>query len=208
MSKKQLSLIGDTHGKNSQYKAIIKQHPDTIQVGDMGVGFLKWPHGEAYQNPPYDRMVKHNARFIRGNHDNPNVCKNHSQWIADGSVEDGVMFVGGAYSIDKEWRNEGYDWWPEEELTYSDMLKVLEIYDNVRPRVMVTHDGPEFMLNYYLSHHWRISTRTGQFFDRLFEIHQPEIWVHGHHHISFDKNIKGTRFVVLAELEHKIIEID
>jgi calcineurin-like phosphoesterase family protein len=204
--------VGDVHGKFEQYKTIIRNYPDTIQVGDMGVGFRNYPgtwnEGGFQHNPPHYKMVQMNARFIRGNHDNPEECKKHSQWICDGLIEDGVMFVGGAYSIDKDWRLEGYDWWPDEEISYDDMLRILDIYERNKPRVMVTHDGPEFMLNYYLSHHWRMSTRTGQFFDRLFELHQPEIWIHGHHHISFDKVVKGTRFVVLAELEHKFIEID
>lgn len=205
-------FIGDTHGKYGPYKTLMKKYPDSIQLGDMGVGFKKYEGGYYgdedmfHINPPHATMVGANARFIRGNHDNPEVCKRHSQWIADGTVEGDMMFVGGAYSIDKDYRREGYDWWPDEELSHQDMLRVLDIYTNVKPRIMVTHDGPECMLDFYLSHHWRISTRTGQFFDRLFEIHQPEIWIHGHHHISFDREVKGTRFIVLAELEAKWIE--
>jgi len=202
-------FIGDTHGKYGAYKTIIKLYPNTIQLGDMGIGFKKYDSydGESYfTNPPYDKMVQMNARFIRGNHDNPFVCKNHTQWIADGTIEGDMMFVGGAFSIDKDYRREGYDWWPEEELSHIEMLKILDIYVRNKPRIMVTHDAPECMLTYLVSHHMKFSTRTGQFFDRLFEEHQPEIWVHGHHHISFDKVVKGTRFVCLAELEHKVIE--
>jgi len=67
----QATFIGDVHGKYQQYKKLIRSSPSTIQVGDMGIGFRRWPHGEFQTNPPYDLMVETNARFIRGNHDNP-----------------------------------------------------------------------------------------------------------------------------------------
>lgn len=203
-------FIGDVHSKYGPYETIIKKYPDTIQVGDMGVGF-KYTHerfeGDIWApNPPHEKMVKTRARFIRGNHDNPHVCSRHSQWIADGTIEGDMMFVGGAWSIDHAHRKEGYTWWPEEELSHSDMMKIYDIYVRNKPRIMVTHDAPQCMLPYLLSHHMHFSTRTGQFLDRLFEEHKPQVWVHGHHHISFDQEILSTRFVCLAELEHKWID--
>lgn len=198
-------LIGDVHGKFGAYKTIIKNYPNTIQIGDMGIGFYN-SHGEMTSNPPYDKMVQMNARFIRGNHDNPKVCKNHSQWIADGSIEGDTMFVGGAYSIDKDMRTEGYNWWVDEELSHSDFYRIMDIYQQNKPRIMVTHDCPEKLLRYIVSHHMYFTTRTGQAFDSFFEIHKPAIWIFGHHHKSFDQVIDGTRFICLAELESKEIE--
>jgi hypothetical protein len=52
-----MRLIGDIHGKFSQYKRIIKDCQASIQVGDMGVGFRSWPHGQPSANPPYDAMM-------------------------------------------------------------------------------------------------------------------------------------------------------
>jgi hypothetical protein len=199
-------FLGDVHAKFQRYETFLKENPNSIQVGDMGIGFFSWPHGEPGANPPYNKMVAANARFIRGNHDNPGVCRNHTQWIADGTVEGDMMLVGGAFSIDKAYRTEGYNWWDDEELSYEEMLEIQEIYLKNKPRIMVTHDCPEFVVPFIHSHHFGISTRTGQFFDRLFEEHQPQIWVHGHHHVSLDHVLKGTRFVCLAELEHKVIE--
>jgi Icc-related predicted phosphoesterase len=196
-------LIGDVHGKFGAYSTIIKQYPDTIQIGDMGIGFFNWPHGEAQSNPPYDKMVASNARFIRGNHDNPNVCKKHSQWIADGTIEGDVMFVGGAWSIDWEYRTEGYSYWKDEELSHSEFYDVMDKYETNRPRIMVTHDCPEQLLPYLVSHHSVFTTRTGQAFANMFERYQPKLWVFGHHHKSFDMEVNGTRFVCLAELETK-----
>jgi len=199
-------FIGDVHGKFGQYKTIIKQYPDTIQVGDMGIGFRRWPHGECSENPPYDAMVASNARFIRGNHDNPTVSRRHTQWIPDGHIENDMMFVGGAFSIDFKYRVESFSWWPDEELSHEEMLWIYDIYMKHKPRMMVTHNCPDCIVPYIHTHHYGFTSRTGQLFDRLFEEHKPQIWVHGHHHISVDHEVLGTRFVCLAELEHKVIE--
>jgi hypothetical protein len=104
-----IRFIGDVHGRFGQYRRMLKGSPHpTIQVGDMGVGFRRWPHGEADQNPPYDVMAGGGHRFIRGNHDNPGVCARDTQHVPDGTIEGNVMFVGGALSIDKEYRHEGF----------------------------------------------------------------------------------------------------
>ena len=121
----EMTFIGDCHGLFSRYEKIIEKFPNSIQIGDMGVGFKKWCKlTETFiftSNPPYDKMVKTNARFIRGNHDNPSVCAKHSQWIADGhteTTENGtkIMYIGGAWSIDHEYRTEDVSWWADEEI--------------------------------------------------------------------------------------------
>lgn len=199
-------FIGDVHGKFTQYKRIIKEYPNSIQVGDMGVGFLRWPHGEPQQNPPYDEMVKSNAQFIRGNHDNPAVCKRHTQWIPDGRIHGDMMFIGGGYSIDWKYRTEGFSWWKDEQLSQEEMNIIADIYYITKPRIMVTHECPTTAaLAIPHSHHWTDRSRTEQFLQVLWEMHKPQIWVHGHHHITVDHIIEETRFVCLAELEVKDI---
>jgi Calcineurin-like phosphoesterase len=198
-------FIGDVHGKYPQYKRIIREHQNTIQVGDMGVGFFKWPHGEPYANPPFDEMLHSGARFIRGNHDNPAVCRKHQMWIPDGTVEDDMMFIGGAFSIDKAYRIEDFNWWPDEELSYKEFENLVDVYNVAKPACMVTHDCPVVAVNAIHSHHRFDNSRTQQCLQILWEMHKPKVWVFGHHHQSFDKVIDGTRFVCLDELEVKEI---
>lgn len=204
-------FIGDVHGKYRQYKAIIKSCKHSIQVGDMGVGFIKWPHGELSENPPYDKMVKGDHRFIRGNHDNPNVCAKHSQWIADGNIECGVMFMGGAGSIDAAFRVEGYSWWEDEELSIAELNHFVDVYLETKPCVMVTHDCPEEVAEAMEAHSGRrklnIKSRTRQALQSMWSAHSPEIWIYGHWHYSFDQVLRGTRFVCLAELEARDIDV-
>lgn len=208
-----IRLIGDVHGKFNRYKAIIKDGPPSIQVGDMGVGFrrtfdgINGNKGEYTNNPPYDLMLANAARFIRGNHDNPSVCDRHSQCIQDGSIESGVMFIGGAQSVDRQFRTEGYDWWPDEELSIEELGDLIDVYVGAKPRVMITHDCPEEVAEAMEAHSGRrkldLQSRTRQALQSMWSAHSPELWVYGHWHYSFDHVLRGTRFVCLAELEYR-----
>ena len=205
-----LKLIGDVHGKFRRYREIIRDNPDTIQVGDLGVGFRKYADGTPLRNPPYDAMVESRARFIRGNHDNPGVCAGHTQYIPDGTIEGPVMFIGGAYSIDSAWRLEDYSWWANEQLSYEELDDLVEKARVRRPEVLVTHDAPYDVVPLVFAdkyvHKPNEPTRTGQAFERIRQLVRPRLWVFGHWHTSADVTIDGTRFVCLAELEYKEFE--
>lgn len=194
-------FIGDVHGKFSRYRDIIRRYPETVQVGDMGIGF-RHNDGASMANPPHDSMEKGNHRFVRGNHDNPQACRNHPFWIPDGHFDGDMMFVGGAWSIDHAYRTPGLTWWEDEQLSFAELFSVHDRYMETKPRVMVTHTAPysvpprmgkPFFPN--------TDTRMEQAFESMLVEHQPELWVFGHWHVSFDEIINGTRFVCLNELE-------
>lgn len=212
------TFIGDVHGKFSHYRKIIKEKQNTIQIGDMGVGFKTMsPDGELTPsaNPPYDTMVENNARFIRGNHDNPGVCANHTQWIKDGSVITTakgvkVMLVGGAWSIDWQWRVPGVSWWDNEECSVAQFNEIIDTYETYKPDIMVTHDGPQSVVaEMFLNgtHKPLYPSRTGQALDVMFGMHKPKMWIYGHWHIDKQLDVQDTKFVCLAELSHMTIDI-
>jgi len=213
-------IIGDTHGKWDRYKKIISGATKSIQIGDCGVGFARWDWHEGVRvplaNPPYDLMVKHNARFIRGNHDNPEVCKRHTQWIPDGTIEladnHKIMFVGGALSVDKEWRTEGLDWWADEELSYTELQDMIDIYEREKPDVLISHDCPESIAIGMEQHTGRrkldINSRTRNALQTMIQIHPPKWSIFGHWHSSFDYiDGNGTHFKCLNELEAYDIDL-
>ena len=212
-----MRFIGDVHGKYGPYKRLIAEVPASVQVGDMGVGFRReggFGEYDTYSNPPHYAMVKGDHRFIRGNHDNPGECAKHSQWIRDGNIESGVMFVGGAVSIDRAYRTEGYSWWPDEELSTAELNDLVDVYCEAKPRVMVTHDAPEEIAaevsrvaNWGAKMDPRFASRTRQAFQQMWSAHSPNLWIFGHWHFSFDRVLRGTRFICLAELEHRDIEL-
>lgn len=208
-------FIGDVHSKYRRYKRIMRECTDSIQVGDIGLGFRRRygvRAGEWHSNPPHHAMKRGNHRFIRGNHDNPAVCREHSQYIADGTVEGGMMFVGGAASVDRMHRLEGYDYWSDEELNIPQLNDLIDKFVAVRPRVMVTHDCPEELAKIMCAMSGRVEkrhwpSRTREAFQTMWSAHSPDIWIFGHWHFSFDSVANGTRFICLAECEAREIDV-
>ena len=198
-----IRFIGDVHGWYGEYLRITEQVDESIQVGDMGIGFKIEPSFPKNEDNP-----KH--RFIRGNHDNPELCKKNSRFILDGTYEEetGMFFLGGGLSIDQKYRTEGVSWWRGEELTIREYGEILDHVLEVKPRIMVTHECPQSVSRLLHSHHSDITSRTSQFLDTLFSQHQPQIWVFGHHHMNFTIYIDGTEFVCLDELYYTDIDIE
>lgn len=204
-------IVGDVHGKWNSYVNLVKNIDfNSIQVGDFGVGFA---HGNS--NKFVDNNVDTSKHcFIRGNHDNPTMCKfEMSGYISDGCVENGVMYIGGAWSIDWRYRTAGIDWWSDEECSYNELSTFIKMYENIKPRIMITHDCPSLAAYYmFVKNGNSIGgkslhlTRTGEALQQMFEIHQPEFWFFGHWHTSKMMKINGTKFVCLDELDY--IDID
>jgi hypothetical protein len=204
-------FIGDCHGHFEPYKRIIRACETSVQVGDMGIGFRRsdgYRDGEEYSNPPHYAMVKGNHRFIRGNHDNPGSCRRHSQWIPDGTIEGNTMYIGGAVSIDKAFRREGYSWWADEECSMNELYAMVDKYVEAKPEIMVTHEAPqevaETMVNIKenrkLDPQW--SSRTRQAFQSMWSCHSPKLWIYGHWHMHFMHKLRDTLFICLPELNY------
>lgn len=197
-------LIGDIHGKFKNYLSLINESPyPTIQVGDYGLGF--YPHVDKGLYEVMKNNIHH--RFIRGNHDNLAVCKTFPNYIPDGTVEGNMMFVGGAKSIDRGPERQGIDYWGDEEVSYQEMNSIIDLYEKIKPEIMITHDCPNSVVEplNFMRHNFTKTNKgsqTRQAFDVMLTIHRPKIWVFGHWHISVDRLIHGTRFICLNELEY------
>ena len=210
----QIRFIGDVHGKFSRYKKLIKNRERSLQVGDFGVGFYNRVTDRPCINPPFDHMSKGEHYFIRGNHDNPNVCKRHKFWIKDGGSafgRDDIFCVGGAVSIDKDRRLEGYDWWHDEELSYKELCKIMDVYELVKPKVVVSHECPDTIISRVMHDEcmfkYDIPCTTRKCFDNMLEIHKPDLWVHGHWHLDYHRVINGVEFIGLGELSTVDLDI-
>lgn len=200
-------IWGDLHGHLDLFRRKAKEqhklhpHDTQIVVGDIGLGF---PKSQSDVFPEY-------VRIIRGNHDSPEVCRKHPNYLGEFGHEviDGfkVFWVGGAWSIDRNLRIEGRDWWSDEELNIAQLTEALELYEQVKPEIMITHDGPEIatmeLLNRFTLGAWDrkpiIPTRTGQGLQAMFEAHKPEQWFFGHWHVDWSLTLRGTKFRCLNE---------
>jgi Icc-related predicted phosphoesterase len=197
-------FIGDIHGNFDYYsKYLIADSKRSIQVGDFGIGFA----GAHWHDKVSDWMIDNpNHQFIRGNHDDPARCKTMPNYIADGTVQDDMMFIGGAWSIDQAYRTPGVSWWEDEELSIEQFNTLIDVYATVRPNIMVTHDGPMAATDHMFIKSGLamfsgklIPTRTGQALQAMFEIHQPSLWVYGHWHTTARAMIGRTEFVCVGE---------
>lgn len=200
-----IRYIGDIHGKYHEYNAIVYSSPyPTVQVGDFGIGFPLRNGTEPNFLNDYGLYLKHT--FIRGNHDNPSLCKINNNWLVDGFIDNKTMFIGGANSIDKHSRIEGVSWWRDEECSYEQFQSFIDRYVVYKPEIMVTHTCPTRIAKEIFSGEifGSFTENTFQFmFDKLG--HRPKVWIFGHWHHSIDTIIDGTRFVCLDELETKDI---
>jgi len=208
-------IIGDIHGKVYDYQmySINDFKGPTIQVGDFGIGF-SGPYWHEQVSDWQTRNPQH--RFIRGNHDDPAKCKTMPGYINDGLIENDVMFIGGAWSIDYARRREGYDWWRDEELSISQFNRLYDVYTTVQPRVMITHDAPTDVTYQMFVQTGlaiggmsakKIQTRTGQALQAMFEAHQPDEWYFGHWHHTMQMKFGRTIFHCLGELDFTDVEL-
>jgi len=191
-----MRFIGDTHAKFDRYQAIVSQAPASIQVGDFGAGFRPLPQMDAAH------------RFIRGNHDDPAVCAQSPNWIADGTVENGMFFIGGATSIDQHSRIEGVDFWRDEEVTIAAGNALIDAYEaevqkSGRFNFVVSHECPENIARTIFSTRKdkiEDHSRTRQILEAMLTISAPKVWIFGHWHHDVDVVIGETRFICLSEL--------
>lgn len=191
-----IRLVGDVHGRFAEFHRILDASPyPVLQVGDLGVGFGN-PTGEEIL------LERDSWWFIRGNHDNPEVCRNMGAHLPGCYMAADRMFVmGGAKSIDRAERTEGLDWWPDEEEGYNELSHLLREWGMTQPEFVVTHEGPFWVVQAMFRYAAPFTSVTSRFLDLLLEIHRPKVWVFGHHHKSASLWSGGTHFRALAELE-------
>lgn len=209
-----ITLVGDVHGKIDQYQHILEGRIEpVIQLGDMGVGF---------SGTPVPRFAEKD-KFIRGNHDSPSHARSHPNYLGDYGYlpKYGIFYLGGAYSIDYEirqyWMNSGSSpcWWSDEELPMDQLSIAMSLYLSAKPRIVVSHEAPSiagvFLLHAMMARLYKMDctkSRTAQMLQRMFEAHQPDLWVFGHYHFSKDFKLDNTRFLCLNELEDFTLDTD
>jgi predicted phosphodiesterase len=198
-----IRIIGDVHGKLERYLEIIIQCLYSICVGDFG---FKQEWDWHLENIP--RRIYGHHWINPGNHDYPwqvgYPTTGDYKVIKPARCPNTLMTIRGANSIDKHLRTNGVDWFESEELTYHEGLVALDVYSDVKPNVVVTHDCPMFLKERWFG--YTEKTMTNQLLDAAWETHKPAIWVFGHHHQNKIEVIDGCTFICLAELEY--IDID
>jgi len=192
------TFISDTHAEWWHLRKLInkanrKFQPELIiQLGDIGMGFHK---------NDSDRRFVENFRFIRGNHDDPAVCRAHPAYLGDyGYLEkEKIFYLSGAESVDQRERIMGIDWWQDEQLSMPELQAAIDMCVEVQPEIIISHDAPislyQNLTKGTIYSNGEGSNRTATALQTLFEQWQPKWWIFGHHHRLFRKEINGTKFI-------------
>ena len=198
-----MRFIGDIHGDiTGAYSAATHNCDESVQVGDFGMGFIS----------PYIREVvdvfhtgNPTHRFIRGNHDDPAACKLSPGWIEDGTYEADreIMYIGGAWSIDYATRTTGRNWWPDEELSLTELERIRADFVYFKPKVVVTHDCPQSLAMRLFNRppfdsNNGFRTRTSEALEVMFRDHEPDLWLFGHWHEDHRVRYRGTEFICIG----------
>lgn len=187
-----MKIIGDVHGKLKEYKKIVDYCDSSICVGDFG--FKKeWDWHITNIDGLRHKINMGNHDFIPYSHCGPSL--KDWTWIEDTKI----FTIRGANSIDKHLRTEGRDWFPFEELTYAEGLNCLDLYTQTKPKIVISHDCPHSIRKYLFGINDK--SLTSNLLQALFEEHQPELWIFGHHHRSVKCKKGKTQFICLSELE-------
>jgi hypothetical protein len=191
-----MRIIGDIHGDFGAYHEIIHDVDKSIQVGDFGMGFGPIPAEVEL------KMDSGNHKFIRGNHDDPAMCRQSRFCIPDGTMHEGFFCIGGALSIDREYRTEGVNWWRDEELSYAEWNIVYDTYARLKPEYVITHDLPESVTNVYCALRgigkFNDPSITQRALDQMLALHKPKVWLCGHWHTTLDFMWDGVRYIVIG----------
>ena len=200
------TLLSDVHGDIGKvitaYQHLAPE--DTlIQIGDLGFG-------DTYTRL-FPRLDPERFKVISGNHDNILELKKYPHDLGDFGIlphpTKKIAFCRGGLSIDRFTlpRIEGVSWWPEEELDFHRMDDFLSFYEEEKPDIMITHSCPTKALYYCVSNVFS-NSRTEQALSFAHETYEPELWIHGHMHVSKKYKIGRTQFIALNINEKYRIE--
>jgi len=203
-----MRFIGDVHGNLRAYLFLTMGAKESIQVGDFGMGFIK-PDELKDWNTSHDHE---NHRFIRGNHDHLLTCLDYKSYIPDGHVEERNgkkwMYMGGAFSVDRNARVLGVSWWEDEELSVSEWEYLIDEYEKEKPDVVITHDCPRSVSDELFRPRYRISSSTSNALEIMRTIHEPQDWIFGHWHPPFTIQTKVGNTLYHCVAVNDSVDID
>lgn len=244
-----ISIAGDWHGSLHQAVTVLEhayqQNCDIIlQAGDFGI----WKGDEHFLNSLQEHLIRYDQRlyFVDGNHECfPRLYSYPIDPITGlRPIRDNIfhlprgfrftinqvrfLALGGAYSVDRQWRTLNKTYWREEEVTDYDISQAL-LADDRTTDVLLMHDSPHPAPNLITDNPLRQAQgqraygykaiqearRHRHFLTPVFIAAQPKVLFHGHYHEFWvgqytHSSGRVTKVVALNEgsapmIEHAII---
>jgi hypothetical protein len=113
------------------------------------------------------------------------------------TIRHGILFIGGARSVDTKHSTRGVDWWPEENISYREQEEILQAIDTYQEdpdtqpiHTVVTHDCPGALdVAEACTYTGRdIVDGNRKFLQHVLDTVGPRRWYFGHYH----KPMTGT----------------
>ncbi len=175
-------LIGDIHGdgkllssKNFPEGKDLTKDDVVIQLGDFGLYWATVPSSEETYWLDWITEKPFTFAFLDGNHDNFDIIDNLPEvekWGGKVGIDkrkhgdiihlkrgevyniNGKSFfvMGGALSIDKHLRTEGFSWWPQEQHSKAQETNALDNLDGINWKVdhVLSHTCPDSVIYAFL----------------------------------------------------------
>lgn len=201
--KMRVAILGDIHGETRYLDWALEHAVNAgaemmIQVGDFGFNY-----NDTFLHNIVNVTRKHQIPLyaIRGNHDDFSWFTQRVQLgryvtlIPDGTImtigKKRVAFLGGAVSIDRDFREENVSWWKEERV--SPHVINAWMYDEVKADVLISHDSPllpDKLPGILLPPDIKKDCEEDRHFVRMAaEVLEPDVIYHGHYHVRHQKDL-------------------
>lgn len=215
-------FLGDIHGDwatlNDVFQRRLYREIPIIQIGDLGLGFsLKYDYfnhrtglWETKIGSKDPEKFPDRFRFIRGNHDNPEACRRYPNYMGDYGVDSqtGIFYMSGAKSIDRDNRTIGIDWWDDEELSTFELQKAIDLYAQTKPKIVISHACPSTIAKMLSSWKEFHGSKTETALEMMWSNSKPKVWIFGHWHMAWRKNVLGTKFICCPINGRMILDLD
>lgn len=226
MDKKNILLLGDTHGSFDILGRYIKnfvRDSYIIQVGDFCImnneeDNHSYEHGQLNYLNKCLQETNSELLIIRGNHDNPFRFKELKHPYSFENITlipdytelnllgKNILLIGGAVSVDRLRNKLGVDYWKEEVFEFRSDFNYGQ-YD-----LVVTHSKPfvcDFKndfenIKFYLSKDKALYDdliKEKDLFDQLYYKTKPSHFCFGHYHESYSGKFENTNFRCLDIME-------
>ena len=160
-----------------------------------------------------ERVVKENVSELSGlgieyfekiskipfpNADNIYLCESGS--ILSPAADFNILFIGGAYSIDKHHPIPNKSWWIQETMWQYQIDNLLNLIET-KPKIniVVSHTCPSFIIKNVTQSYTLEKSKdpTCKLLEVVYEHLKPEMWFFGHFHVPFEGSFENTRFIGL-----------
>lgn len=176
-----------------------------IQVGDFGIGKEFEKYDKKF-NLEYD-----DCYMIHGNHEYFDKFNKYEQsvhyedwnFVPAGHVIGKVLFIGGANSVDRDYRiKNNLPWYAEEEIDEKEKESVRKAIRDNDIEVVISHDCPvSFNMSYACLPQFGGEDKQDScrmFLQEVLEEAQPRHWYFGHWHKSGVGEVQGCKWRCLG----------